>query len=153
MVTQYKTLLTVVVICFIIIGLSAFAQQGPGPTPKPVEKPTNLKVLPKNISHDDLMKLMHGYCKSLGVHCNECHTAMAGSTADHPQMDFASDANPKKEIARDMIKMVNAINGKYLAKMNGGMMEQINCVTCHVGHTHPMVSVDSLLKMQMPMNH
>jgi hypothetical protein len=151
MLTRYKTLLAILVICSAIIGLKALAQQAPGQKPADM-KPTNLKVLPKNISHDDLMKIMHGYCKALGVHCTECHAAAAGSTPDKPQLDFASDANPKKATARDMIKMVNAINGKYLAKIDNGMLEQINCVTCHHGHTTPMVSVDSLPKMQMPMH-
>jgi hypothetical protein len=31
--------------------------------------PTNLKVLPKDISGDDIDKLMHGYEKQLGVPC------------------------------------------------------------------------------------
>jgi hypothetical protein len=151
MLTRYKTLLIILVICSAIIGLKALAQQAPGQKPMD-EKPTNLKVLPKTISHDDLMKIMHGYCKALGVHCTECHAMAAGSTQDHPQMDFASDANAKKNTARDMIKMVNAINGKYLGKIDNGMLEQINCVTCHNGHTKPIVNVDSLAKMQMPMH-
>ena len=40
----------------------------------------NLKVLPKNISHDDLGKVMHGFNNALGVKCNFCHAA---SATDH----------------------------------------------------------------------
>jgi len=149
MLTRYKTVLAVIAICAIIIGLSSFTTQTPGPQPAKPMKWDNLKVLPKNLTHDELMNIMHGYCKALNVHCGECHAKAAGSTDEKPQMDFSSDANPKKNTARDMIKMVNAINSKYLSKIDGGMLEQVNCVTCHNGHTKPMVNVDSLPKMQM----
>lgn len=43
-------------------------------TPKEEEeKAVNLKVLPKNISHKDLEKVMKQWASSLGVKCNFCH--------------------------------------------------------------------------------
>jgi hypothetical protein len=143
---RYKTLLAVLVICSAIIGLKALAQKGPGPDQ---QAPTNLKILPNDISHDELIKTMKGFSMALGVHCTECHAAAASSTTDKPHLDFASDAKPEKTTARNMMRMVTTINHKYLGKMDNGMLEQINCVTCHNGHLKPMVNVDSLPKMPM----
>ncbi len=153
MLTKYKTLWVAVVICSAIIGLQALAQKGPGQGPGPAEeRPTNLKILPNDISHDNLIKIMRGFAKSLGVHCDKCHVVLPGGTPEHPKMDFALDTKPEKTTARNMMRMVSAINHKYIGKMGDGMFEQINCVTCHNGHIKPMVNVDSLPKMQMPMH-
>ncbi len=115
--------------------------------PDEPEPPKNLKVLPKNISHDDLIKVMREFTASLGVKCIACHVGTP--TADGKMdFDFASDAKPEKETARQMMKMVTAINGKYLKKIGGGHFEEISCVTCHRGNVKPMVSVDSLPKQE-----
>lgn len=107
----------------------------------PWPKPTNLHVLPKNISHDDLMKVMHGFTGSLGVKCNYCHAA--GAQPHH--LDFASDAKPEKRIARTMMRMTTQINKKYLARVNVAEtkpeQKQVTCGTCHRGHDLPMVFV------------
>src|ERR1700749_2691768 len=58
----------------------------------------NLKVLPKNISGDNLHKVMEEWEHSLGVHCNFCHVR----NEETKKMDWASDAKPEKEMARDM---------------------------------------------------
>ena len=106
------------------------------------EKPKNLKVLSKNISHDELISLMKNYSKSLGVKCGFCHVSTG--EGKQTQFDFASDTKPTKDIARKMIKMTNTINKKYIDKIGGHKFEKISCVTCHMGSTQPTVSVDSL---------
>ena len=115
------------------------------------DKPTNLKVLPKDISEDKLDDIMKNFSKSLGVRCNYCHVAHDVPGREHPKMDFASDDKPEKQIARDMIKMSMAINSDYLAKMGDHKMEEIRCVTCHGGRTKPIVSVDSIGHNPPPM--
>jgi hypothetical protein len=139
-----KWIKTIIIICTLtfIVMLQSFAPAKPDEP-----KPKNLKVLPKNISHDELIRTMKGYCVSLGVHCNECHYSTQSGDAK-PEFDFASDAKPEKNTARKMIKMMDAINSKYLGKMNGGNLERITCVTCHRGNIKPLVSIDSLQKMQ-----
>jgi len=109
---------------------------------------TNLKILPKNISEKDLHTVMKNFSMSLGVRCNFCHVAEQVPGQQHPNFDFASDAKQEKIIARKMMMMVSGINENYLAKMIGGdhTLESINCVTCHMGHKTPIVSVDSLAK-------
>ncbi|MHB8389711.1 MAG: c-type cytochrome [Acidobacteriaceae bacterium] len=107
----------------------------------PWPKPTNLHVLPKNISHDDLMKVMHGFTGSLGVKCNYCHAP--GTQPRH--LDFASDAKPEKRIARTMIRMTREINKKYLSEVNVAEakpeQKNVTCGTCHRGHDIPVVFV------------
>ena len=101
----------------------------------------NLKVLPKNISGDNLHKVMEEWEHSLGVHCNFCHVR----NEETKKMDWASDAKPEKEMARDMFKMMNKINQKYFhAKKDSlGMIMQsgVNCNTCHRGTAHPEVVI------------
>ena len=101
----------------------------------------NLKVLPKNISHEQLGKTMHEWAGSLGVHCDFCHAP----NAEGKGLDFASDAKPEKEMARNMFKMMNKINQKYFeAKKDSlGMMMKtgVNCYTCHRGDSHPEIKL------------
>ncbi|MGC1782042.1 MAG: c-type cytochrome [Acidobacteriaceae bacterium] len=103
----------------------------------PMPKPTNLQILPKNISHEDLMKVMHRFSGSLGVKCNFCH--VVDMQAHHA--DFASDAKPEKRIARTMMRMTHTINATYLAKVNvpDAKPDQthVTCGTCHRGQAIP----------------
>jgi hypothetical protein len=113
-----------------VIGMAATRPQEDGPK--------NLKVLPKNISHDDLEKVMDSWKAALGVKCNFCHAPSADSTSHH--LDFASDAKPEKNIARHMYKMTGRINKKYFSfdkDDKGAMIPAISCITCHRGSPHP----------------
>jgi photosynthetic reaction center cytochrome c subunit len=105
-------------------------------------KPTNLKVLPKNMTGDELHKLMRTYAKGLGVKCNFCHEQ---DKDDPKKMNFAADTKEAKLTARKMITMVNDINSKFIAKIDSHF-EKITCVTCHNGRETPIISVDSLAK-------
>jgi hypothetical protein len=110
------------------------------------EKPKNLKILPKNISGKELHDIMRGYSKSLGVRCDFCHVAEKVEGQSRPKFDFASDNKPEKNTARNMMRMVDAINNNFIGKMIGGdhSLESITCVTCHNGRKTPIVSIDSL---------
>ena len=67
--------------------------------------------------------MMGAFRTALGVQCTYCHM----------QGDFASDENPKKEIARHMITMMREINGKF---PDG--QEHVTCYTCHRGAEEPL---------------
>lgn len=110
------------------------------------ERHSNLKVLSNDLTGDELHAIMRTYSKSLGVRCKHCHAA---TTGEPPHIDFASDENPKKDIARKMIKMVEAINKKYIGKIKTYHLDPITCVTCHMGNVSPTVSVDSLPKQRV----
>src|SRR5690606_10632552 len=93
----------------VIFFLGIFVFSGIAAT-RPAESPSfkNLKVLPKNISHEKLESIMRGFNKSLGVKCNFCH-----ARSEDNKMDFASDKKGEKEIARDMMRMTLKINKKF----------------------------------------
>ena len=109
--------------------------------PDEPEQPKNLKVLPKNISHDELIKVMKGFTTSLGVRCTECHVGTPTSDGKM-DFDFASDAKPEKTTARQMMKMVNSINKKYLKKMSNGCL----CRCSRADSMHHFDIDDLLLK-------
>lgn len=79
----------------------------------------NIKVM-TDMSDTDIRKEMQVWTEALGTTCNYCHVTG----------DFASDMNPKKEVARKMFRMVKTINKDFL---DG----KAKCVLCHRGATVP----------------
>ena len=96
---------------------------------------TNLKVLPKDIKKAQLMQYMKDFSKALGVRCHDCHKGEEGQSLS--TYDFASDENPRKDIARLMITMTQKINGEILKDFKEGQFTQITCQTCHRGQQVP----------------
>lgn len=99
----------------------------------------NLKVLPKNISHDELDAIMDGFKAALGVKCNFCHSP---SKDDPRKMDFASDEKKEKEKAREMMRMTAKINQKFFhykasKDPEAKTVAPVSCITCHNGKKHP----------------
>jgi len=128
---QYKQIITLSVACLFAATLTAFMPQR-----QPEQhRAKNLKVLPKDISHEELDKVMDGFKVALGVKCNFCH---APSKTDPKRLDFASDENHHKEVARNMMRMTAKINKKYFNHQGkDGAVKAISCVTCHNGDKHP----------------
>lgn len=135
-----KKALTIACLCVITFLLQGFAPKHDD------DKPVNLKILPKNISEEELHKIMREFSMSLGVRCGYCHVSETVEGQNRPKFDFASDNKPQKNAARNMMRMVTAINENYIGKMIGTdhQLEQITCVTCHMGRTVPIISVDSI---------
>ncbi len=98
----------------------------------------NLRVLPPNITHDELIATMRGIARSLGTKCNHCHVANPPGSAE--EFDFANDAKPEKRTARTMLLMTRNINAQYVSKVNAHG-QTVMCFTCHRGHTVPEVQV------------
>jgi cytochrome c2 len=127
---RYRKTITLSILVATTVILSAFM-----PRQEPEHKFTNLKVLPKNISKDDLDKVMDGFKAALGVKCNFCH---APRKDDPKKMDFASDEKNHKLIAREMMKMTAKINKKYFhEKDKEGKVTNISCISCHNGKEEP----------------
>ncbi|PYF68994.1 c-type cytochrome [Pedobacter nutrimenti] len=130
---KYKKTITFSALMSIVLLLSAFMAQ-------PSKKATNLKVLPKDISHEELDKVMDGFKAALGVKCNYCHAAKKD---DPKKLDFASDDKPEKEIARNMMRMTAKINKKYFHTkdtQDGKALIAVSCITCHNGKEHPQAN-------------
>jgi hypothetical protein len=122
-------------IALMVVGMAAVRP----PDDKP--KKRNLKVLPKDISHDDLEKVMDSWKAALGVKCNFCHAPSKDSTSR--KLDFSLDDKPEKTTARHMFQMAAKINKKYFSfdkddkDDKGAMVPAITCNTCHRGSPHP----------------
>ncbi|SPF33552.1 conserved exported hypothetical protein [Candidatus Sulfopaludibacter sp. SbA4] len=84
--------------------------------------PQNLKVLKPDVN---IRQVMGSFTSGLGVKCDFCHV----------QGNFASDENPKKEIARHMIVIAQEVNAKF----EDGK-EHVTCYTCHRGATMPLTA-------------
>lgn len=122
---------------FTLLSLSVFVVLGVAFT-RPDDGYKNLKILNKNISHEELGKVMHDFNDALGVKCDFCH-APSKEAGGHP--DFASDEKAEKKIAREMMKMTNKINKKFFhGKTKLGDKDAllaVTCATCHHGSAHP----------------
>lgn len=105
----------------------------------------NLRVLPTNIAHEELIDIMRQFSDALGVKCSYCHVAKKGELTPEgkPVMDFASDGNNHKRITRKMMQLVQETN-KKLDDIGDRHFERISCVTCHRGNTEPSLSLDSV---------
>jgi hypothetical protein len=120
--------------------VSAVAQ-GPAEQQKPSDQPKaataaapktaaeqfkNIQVL-KTVAAEDLLPTMRYIGASLGVDCNFCHVRENG--------EFMPEKDDKKEkqTAREMMKMVIAIN-----QDNFEGKQEVSCSTCHNGHEHPV---------------
>lgn len=101
---------------------------------KPLYK--NLKVLPKNTTKAQMDTIMRHFTASLGVKCNFCHVF----NTEQKAMDFASDANKHKDVARNMMRMTKKINKKYFEFTSyDGLANtlEVTCHTCHNGKAEP----------------
>ena len=124
-----KILIISTLLVFVLLGMAAI---------KPVvQKDRNLKVLPKNISDEKLDSIMQTYNIALGVKCNFCHVPMKNIT---DSLDYVSDAEPNKENARKMMKMVihiNKTNFYFDKNVEPVYLNTVTCKTCHRGEPFP----------------
>jgi hypothetical protein len=110
------------------VGSPQLLAQG-GPAPR------NLRVVTPDV---DIQRLMTRFNAALGVQCNYCHVAN----------DFASDANPKKDVARNMLRMMQLVadrfpdsgnefrSSRYVPFPEG--KQYVTCFTCHQGAAVPV---------------
>ena len=97
--------------------------QKTAPNPANQGPPTNLQVLPKKWSRKKVSSYMKKVVsRGLGVKCSYCHDTT----------DYAADNLSKKKIARQMMRMVSAINRSYFKGKSS-----VTCHSCHVGNKKP----------------
>ena len=104
--------------------------------------PTNLKVLPKSTTGDQIHDIMEKWAGSLGVHCDTCHKEDPTKIGPNgrPQLLFADDSKKEKDKARSMYKMTEDMNKNYLSMIendDGKPAKTVTCGTCHRGHKEP----------------
>ena len=131
-----KKKISVVLLLTVAVVLGIAGSKPPQDQPK-----RNLKVLPKNISAEELDGIMDSFKAALNVKCDFCHSARKD---DPKKLDFASDEKPEKEIARKMLRMTSKINKKFFKYKAGKeadgsvILPPVTCMTCHNGQPHPV---------------
>lgn len=100
--------------------------------------PSNLLVLPKEMSGQQVHDLMEQWRVELGVRCGACHGEDLDNVvrAGVPPSRFADDSQPMKRIARLMYTMTEQINREYIGKVEGSGLP-VTCGTCHRGRVSP----------------
>ncbi len=116
---------------------SAAASSQPAP-PRTFPAPTNLKVLPKDLSGQEVHDIMEQWARSLGARCDSCHAEDPKNAAPdgHPRLNFADDSKSNKAVARLMYRMTEEINNNYIAKVEDSGIP-VTCSTCHRGRVSP----------------
>jgi hypothetical protein len=101
----------------------------------PHTKPVNLKVLPQATTAAEIGKVMKRFEADLGVKCDHCHV----EDPNTHKFNYASDDNPAKAMARQMISMLKDINEKYLPQLGADRRyaAQVTCGSCHQGQSSP----------------
>jgi len=101
----------------------------PPAAPAVVETPT-VKVL-TGLTVPEFEAEMQRMTQALGASCGTCHS----------RGDFASEANPRKAVARRMLEMTRTINQQffpdYKPDEGSSRLGRVTCFTCHQGELHP----------------
>src|SRR5262245_17851489 len=110
------------------------------------EKAKNLQVLPPDFPPDRLRSVVTGFTRSLGVRCSYCHMGEEGMPLT--TYDFASDSNPKKSVARGMLRMLGTINDQ-LKEIQPEKVDRVNmwCHTCDRGRALPVTLPEELERL------
>lgn len=98
--------------------------------------PNSTLQLLGHLSKKELKKTMKFYSKALGQKCSFCHVKDKSIDLNESITDPNIRKRLKhKEIAREMIRMTQDINNKYLNWNHGGgrKADQVNCMLCHRG--------------------
>jgi len=93
----------------------------------------NVKVFAQMPAGRLLTVMRDGFAPALGVDCTHCHVSG----------DYASEANDRKQVARDMMAMVRRINSELLPAVPHlqSQQPQVSCTTCHRGQVKPAISM------------
>lgn len=112
----------------------------------PPDSLVNVQVIAKGTPVRQVIDQMAGITRALGVRCTFCHVGTEQmSIWDY---DFVSDEKPTKRKAREMMRMVNAINGEFLPRLAELDAEglEVTCATCHRGVRLPQPLSDVLVR-------
>jgi outer membrane lipoprotein-sorting protein len=128
-------------VCLVVFAwvFAAVSTNGQVATPRTAEKPLmaedvfkNIQVL-KGIPVKEFMNTMGFFSAATNLNCIDCHSPESESLEG-----YAIDT-PRKQTARRMIRMVNAIN-----EANFGGRRSVTCYTCHRASDRPE-AIPSLL--------
>ena len=104
----------------------------------------NIRALPATMTPVQVVGFMRNVTFALGVRCPFCHVGEEGRPLT--TFDFASDDKPTKREAREMIRMVQAVNAQFITQLPQRQSPpfEVTCETCHHGVAVPRPLVDVL---------
>lgn len=109
------------------------------------ERGENLQQLPADFPGQRIRAVMSGFVRTLGVGCSYCHVGEAGQPL--ATYDFASDDNPMKRTAREMLAMLGSISGHLNQIEPSGERVNMWCHTCHRGRPRPQILSEAVLEV------
>lgn len=103
----------------------------------PPDSLINVRVLPEDIEIRELVGIMAGFTRALGVRCQFCHVGEEGMPL--AEFNFPSDEKVTKRKSRQMLRMLATINEDYLTGLEGRSDPpfEVRCATCHRGVQKP----------------
>jgi len=122
----------VLIICLLGVVLGRGQAGQPGTEQKPLMAEDvfkNIQVL-RGIPVNEFMGTMGFFSASLSLNCTDCHV----SESSDSWARYADDT-PRKQTARRMVVMMNAIN-----KADFGGARMVTCYTCHRGGNRPEIT-------------
>lgn len=117
------------VVCLMGVALAA-GQAAPEQKPVMAEEVFKSVQVLKGIPVSQFMETMGFFSASLSLNCTSCHGDDSGGDWE----SYADDRPARKQIARRMVLMVNALN-----RMNFQGRQVVTCYTCHRGSSRPQV--------------
>ena len=104
----------------------------------PPDSLINVRVIPRGTPVAQVIGQMRNFAGYLGVRCQYCHIGEEGMPLE--RFDFASDDKRTKRTAREMMRMVQAINQEYLTRVPERPQPalEVTCETCHRGVPRPV---------------
>jgi hypothetical protein len=114
-----------------VVALASVVGHGQNQPPPPVLVDTpGVKVL-TGLTVPEFEAEMNTMAAALGVSCGSCHA----------RGNFASEANPRKAVARRMLEMTKGLNQQYFPDYKPAEGEsrigRVTCYTCHQGSERP----------------
>lgn len=104
----------------------------------PPDSLVNTLVIPRSTPPIQVIGTMRDFASALGVRCQFCHVGEEGMPLE--RFDFPSDRKRTKQVARQMMRMVEEINRRVdtLPREDGHRPAAVSCVTCHHGVSRPV---------------
>ncbi len=136
-----KSINFALLIAMLLLPLSATQAQNPFAEPK------NLQVIPDTVKGSQLRQIMRRFSFALGEQCSYCHAR----AEDGDGLDFESDANDRKRVAREMIKLVRHVNQVSASLYPDNPDHQPTsfvCTSCHRGQANPFL-IEEVMNTQI----
>jgi Photosynthetic reaction centre cytochrome C subunit len=116
--------------CHLAVTAAVLQAQTPPPLQPAIAEGPAITVL-KGLTVPQFETEMRHFVQAVGVNCGGCHT----------RGNFASEDNPRKAKARQMIEMTKRLNQRYFAAYvpadDESTLGRVTCYTCHLGETSP----------------